>query len=129
MRPAADRHLSRREGQIMEIIFARGEATVADVLGDLPDPPSYSAVRALLRVLETKGLLVHRQDGPRYVYRPTVSHREARVSALRRLVRTFFDGSASEAVASLLDLEAEHLSTEELDRLGAKVAEARRKGH
>ena len=113
----------------MEIVYIRGEATVAEVLGDLPDPPSYSAVRALLRVLETKGLLVHRQDGPRYVYRPTVPHREARVSALHRLVRTFFDGSASEAVATLLDLEAESLSTEELERLGAKIADARQKGH
>lgn len=129
MRSATDLRLSRREGQIMDIVYARGEVTVADVLGDLPDPPSYSAVRALLRILEEKGFLAHRRDGPRYVYRPTVPHREARASALRRLVRTFFDGSTSQAVATLIDLEAENLRAEELDRLGAKIADARWKGH
>ncbi|HET7040109.1 MAG TPA: BlaI/MecI/CopY family transcriptional regulator, partial [Gemmatimonadales bacterium] len=91
----ADRSaLSRRERQIMDAIYQMGEATAQDVLDHLPDPPSYSAVRALLRILEDKGHLRHRSEGQRYVYLPTVSRDRARVSALRQLVRTFFDGSA-----------------------------------
>ena len=88
-------HLSRRERQIMDIVYEAGQASAADVLDRLPDPPSYSAVRAMLRVLEEKGHLRHKQDGPRYVYLPTVSRDEARRSALRRLLRTFFDGEGS----------------------------------
>ena len=84
-------HLSRRERQIMDVIYARGSATVQDVVGQIPDPPSYSAVRAMWRVLEEKGHVRHKEDGPRYVYLPTVPRDEARQSALRQLVRTFFE--------------------------------------
>ncbi|MCH9647990.1 MAG: BlaI/MecI/CopY family transcriptional regulator [Deltaproteobacteria bacterium] len=128
MSPFTDRHLSRREAQVMDLIYASGEATVTDVLAGLPDPPSNSAIRALLRVLEEKGHLIHRRDGVRFIYRPTVPIRKARVSALQRLIRTFFGGSASTAVTTLIDLEVENLSPEDLDRIGAKIDEARRKG-
>ena len=102
-------HLSRRESQIMDVIYEIGCATVAEVLERLPDPPSYSAVRALLRVLEDKGHLEHEQDGPRYLFRPTVPREAARTTALRRVVRTFFGGSTERAVAALLDLEGDDL--------------------
>ena len=92
-------HLSRRERQIMDVIYTRGSATVQEVVQEIPDPPSYSAVRAMLRVLEEKEHVRHREDGPRYVYLPTVPRDEARQSALRQLVRTFFDGSAEQAAA------------------------------
>lgn len=121
--------LSRRERQIMEVVYRRGEASVADVLGDLPDPPSYSAVRALLRVLEEKGHLHHREDGPRYLYRPTVPARDARDSALRRLVGTFFGGSPARAAVALLDLDTDSLDDAELDRLARRIEEARNKGN
>jgi predicted transcriptional regulator len=121
--------LSRRERQVMDIVYRAGEVTVAEVLAALPDPPTYSAVRALLRILESKGHLAHRQDGPRYVYTPRVPREEARESALTRLLATFFDGSVERTVATLLDLEAENLSDEELDRLAELVAAAKRKGN
>lgn len=120
--------LSRRERQIMDVIYARGRATVAEVLEQLPDPPTYSAVRALLRILEEKGHLRHEQDGPRYVFVPTVPAEKARESALRHLLRTFFDGSAEGAVAALLDLEASELSTEEFERLAERIERARKEG-
>src|SRR3954471_349842 len=94
--------LSRRERQIMDVVYRRGPATAAEVLEGLPDPPSYSAVRAMLRVLEEKGHLRHEEKGPRYVYLPTVPREEARQSALSQLVQTFFDGSTEQAVAALL---------------------------
>jgi BlaI family transcriptional regulator, penicillinase repressor len=128
MKPPSAPQLSRRERQIMDVLYARGQATVAEVRRRLPDPPSYSAVRALLRVLEEKGHLEHRQDGPRYVYRPTVPREEARESALRHLVKTFFDGSAEGAVAALLDLEAGELAPADFDRLAAMIERARREG-
>ena len=120
--------LSRRERQIMDIVYERGEATVAEVRGAMPSPPGYSAVRALLRILEEKGHLQHRQDGPRYVYLSTVPQEQARESAMRRVLRTFFAGSATQAVAALLDMEADRLSNEELDRLAGLVNDARKKG-
>src|SRR5215212_12185496 len=120
--------LSRRERQIMEIVYRKGNATAAEVHGDMPDRPSYSAVRALLRVLEEKGQLRHRQDGPRYLYSPTVPRDRARKSALQRVVGTFFAGSVTDAVAALLDLESDRLDEEELRRLAALVDEARQKG-
>lgn len=120
--------LSRRERQIMDIVYRRGEATAAEILADIADPPSYSAIRALLRVLETKGHLDHREDGPRYVFRPTRPRDEVSDSALKRVVRTFFGGSVEATVAALLDLDAGTLTQEELDRLAARVAEARQKG-
>ena len=100
-------HLSRRERQIMNIVYERGRATAAEVRDAMPDPPSNSAVRAMLRILEDKGHLHHEQDGPRYVFLPTVPPEEARGHALNRIVRTFFDGSAEGAMAALLDLEGE----------------------
>lgn len=120
--------LSRRERQIMDVIYRRGRATAASVHADLPDPPSYSAVRALLRVLESKGHLHHVSDGPRYVYVPTVPRERARDSALRQLVGTFFDGSTEAAVAALLDLNATKLSDVELNRLAGLIAQAKREG-
>jgi predicted transcriptional regulator len=118
--------LSRRERQIMDVIYARGQATAADVVTDLPDAPSYSAVRALLRILEEKGHLRHQQEGTRYIYLPMVPRDRARRSAMRNLVRTFFDGSAAQAAAALLDQAK--LSDEEFDRLAALIAKARKEG-
>ena len=124
--PRADTHLSRRERQIMDIIYQHEQATAATVLDGLPDPPSYSAVRALLRVLEEKGHLRHERRGPRYVYRPTVAREKASRSALRRVVQTFFDGSAEQVMAALL--EQGTLSEEDLDRLSGRIEKARKEG-
>jgi predicted transcriptional regulator len=128
MRRTPPHALSRRERQIMDIIYRRGRATAAEVLADLPDPPSYSAVRALLRVLEEKGHLRHEQDGPRYLFLPTVGRDRARRSALKQLVRTFFDGSAEEAAAALLDMSRDRLAPDELDRLSTLIEKARKEG-
>ncbi|MDB4875202.1 MAG: putative transcriptional regulator [Gemmatimonadetes bacterium] len=125
--PEAVVQLSRRERQIMDVIYRRGRATAAEVLEDLPDPPGYSSVRALLRLLEEKGHVRHEQDGPRYVFLPIVNRERARKSALKHVVRTFFDGSATDAVAALLDGEGK-LDSSELDRLSAMIDEARREG-
>ena len=118
--------LSRRERQIMDILHRLGAATAAEVRQNLTDAPGYSAVRALLRILEDKGHLCHRVDGPRYIYSPVVSRPVAQKSALKQIVRTFFDGSASQAVAALLDMSAQDLSETELRRLEKLVADARR---
>jgi predicted transcriptional regulator len=123
-----ERGLSRRERQIMEVIYRRGQATVAEVLEDLPDPPSYSAVRAMLRVLEEKDHLRHDQQGPRYVFLPTVPREQARRSALQQLVQTFFDGSTEQAVAALLDQSDRALSDGELARLARLINQARKEG-
>jgi predicted transcriptional regulator len=120
--------LSRRERQIMDIVYRRGRATAAEVLADLPDPPSYSAVRALLRVLEDKGHLRHEEDGPRYLFVPTVGRDRASRSALKQLVRTFFDGSTEDAVAALLDMSRDRLEPDDLDRLSALIEQARKEG-
>jgi predicted transcriptional regulator len=114
--------LGRRERQIMEIVYRRGRATVSEVRGDLPDPPSYSSVRAMLRYLEDKGRLRHEEVGPRYVYLPTAPAAEVRGSALAHVVRTFFGGSVSTAVAALL--ESKPLSREEYERLSRLLDEA-----
>ena len=106
----------------MEIVYRRGRASASEVLGDLPDPPTYSTVRAMLRYLEDKGHLRHEQDGPRYVYLPTAPAGEVRSSALSHVVRTFFDGSVSNAVASLL--ESKPLSREEYQRLSRLLDQA-----
>ena len=119
-------HLSRRERQIMEIVYELGRASAADVRERMPDPPSYSAVRAMLRILEDKGHIRHEQDGPRYVFLPTVPREQASENALRRLVRTFFEGSPEGAMAALLDLEGDHLDDEALRRIAKKIDEARR---
>jgi len=120
--------LPRRERQILDAIYARGRATAAEVLDDLPDPPSYSAVRALLVKLEKKGQVRHVQDGPRYVYEPVVPRRKAQSSALERLMRTFFEGSVSKTVAALLDRGAAELTGEELDELARMIDRARKGG-
>jgi predicted transcriptional regulator len=120
-----DRTLSRRERQIMDVIYRRGRATAAEVLDDLPDPPSYSSVRSALRLLEEKGALRHEMDGPRYIYLPTVSQDRARRTALGHVVRTFFNDSAEQVVNSLV--EDERLSAEELDRLARLIAQARKR--
>jgi predicted transcriptional regulator len=112
----------------MEIVYRLGQATAADVLAELPDPPSYSAVRAHLRILEDKGHLRHDQEGTRYVFRPTVARDRARRSALKQLVRTFFDGSAEQAVTALLDMSHSKLSAGDLDRLSGLIEKARKEG-
>lgn len=121
-------NLSRRERQIMDIIHQRGQATAAEVLELLPEPPGYSAVRALLRLMEEKGYLKHEQDGPRYVYLPTQTRERARRSALKRLLETFFDGSTEQAVTALLEMSRSELGKEELDRLSRLIAQARKEG-
>lgn len=120
--------LSRRERQIMDVVYRLGRAPVAEILEGMPDPPSYSAVRAMVGKLESKGYLTHEQEGPRYVYRPTTSRDEAREGALSRIVRTFFEGSAAKAAAAMLDLESGDLTDDELDELSARIDEARRRG-
>ena len=118
--------LSRRERQIMDVIYGRGEATAAEIQEALPEAPSYSAVRALLRILEEKGHAKHETQGTRYVYLPSVSRERARNSALTRIVTTFFDGSAAQAAAALLDSGS--LSNDELERLSALIDRARKEG-
>jgi BlaI family penicillinase repressor len=126
MKPKTDQ-LSRRERQIMDVIYARGEATAAEVQAGLPDAPGYSAVRALLRILEDKGFLRHREDGPRYRFRPTHPPAQARRSALRQVVNSFFEGSLANAVAALVDAAEEKLPAEELARLEAVIKKAKTK--
>ena len=120
--------LSRRERQIMDIVYRRGRATAAEVLAGLPDPPSYSAVRALLRVLEDKGHLRHEQEGAAYVYRPTVSREAASRTAVKHLMQTFFGGSAERAMAALLDVTSSRLSRDELERIGGLIEAAKKEG-
>lgn len=120
--------LSRRERQIVDILYTQGRATAADVQAALPDPPSYSAVRAMLRILEEKGHVRHEQDGPRYIYLPTVARDNAKRSALRHMLKTFFDGSAEQAISALLDESSARLSDRELDRLARMIDQARRTG-
>jgi BlaI family penicillinase repressor len=122
------RQLTRRERQIMDVIYARGRATVAEVQAGMADPPSYSSVRTLLRLLEDKGQLRHEEAGPRYVYIPTVPREKARRSALRNVLDTFFNGSTEDAVAALLDLHDARRGPVELDRLTALIENARREG-
>lgn len=111
----------------MDVIYRLGSATVGDVLERLPDPPSYSAVRALMRILEEKGHLRHEQEGPRYVYSPTLPPEDAKESALINVLRTFFGGSTEAAVAALLDLNGEKLTASELDRISRRVDDARKR--
>src|ERR687897_3887377 len=120
--------LSRRERQIMDILYRRGRATAAEVNEDLPGEPSYSTVRTQLRVLEEKGHVRHDDDGVRFVYMPAVARHAARKSALRHLVDTFFDGSSEKAVAALLGGEGSKLTDEQLDRIADLIAKARKEG-
>jgi predicted transcriptional regulator len=120
--------LSRRERECLDALFQHGEATVAEVMRALPDPPSYSAVRATLNVLVEKGQATYRQDGPRYVYLPTVPAEKARSAAMRHLVKTFFNGNTEQAMAALLEISDTKTSRETLDKLTRKVQAARKEG-
>lgn len=121
-------HLSRRERQIMDVLHARAQATAAEVLAALPDPPSYSAVRALLRILEEKGHVKHHRDGARYVYLPRASKEAASKSALRRVVSTFFQGSVTQAMAALLESSDAEISDSELEKLQQIIKQAKKEG-
>lgn len=121
-------NLGRRERQIMDAVHRLGEASVNDVLAQLPDPPSYSAVRTMMRLLETKGHLKHRRDGMKYVYRPTQAPDKARRSALAHLLKTFFQDSPGDAVAAVLDLSGDDLTPEDLDRISKLIDQARKEG-
>jgi BlaI family penicillinase repressor len=126
MSPLLHSVLTRRERQIMDVLYRRGRATAGEVMRELPGDPSYSTVRTQLRVLESKGHVRHEEQGLRYVYVPVVPRRAVRKSALRHLVDTFFDGSAEKVVEALLGGEAARLSDEELRRIGDLVAKARK---
>ncbi len=127
MKISPEASLTRRERQIMDILFATGRATGPEIQQRLPDSPSYSTVRTLLRVLERKGYVQHREEGLRYVYMPVLAREAARRSALQRVLQTFFDGSARQAVAALLDPKAFRLSPGELDELTELIEKAKRK--
>lgn len=120
--------LSRREREMMNIIFARGRATASEVMDAMADPPSYSAVRATLRVLETKGHVRHQHDGTRYVYTTTQNRDKVRLSALDQLLTTFFDGSAANVVATLIERQKDKMSDDELDQLSTLIEQARKEG-
>ena len=120
--------LSRRERQIMDLLYQRGRAAVGDVMEGIPDPPSYSAVRAMLRTLEEKGHVTHIEDGRAYIYEPRIQKEAAREGALSHLLKTFFDGSTEKAVAALLDLKGSQLSRAELDRVASLVNQAKSEG-
>ena len=128
MSPRPHLDLSRRERQIIDILYSHGRATAAEVQTALPDPPSYSAVRAMLRILEEKGHVRHEQDGPRYVYVPTLARDNVKQSALRHVLTTFFDGSAEQAISALLGDSTARLSKSELDRLASLIDKARKSG-
>jgi BlaI family penicillinase repressor len=120
--------LSRRERQIMEILYQRGKASAAEVRGAMEDAPSYSAVRAMLRVLEDKGHVKHQAEGLKYVYVPIVTHAKAKRSAVKHLLDTFFSDSPEEVVAALLDVSSTRLTSEELDRMAEMIEKARKEG-
>ncbi|MGH7563178.1 MAG: BlaI/MecI/CopY family transcriptional regulator [Gemmatimonadota bacterium] len=117
--------LSPRERQMVDALYRLGRATVREVIDAIDDPPSYSAVRATLRVLEEKGIVRHEQDGPRYVYLPVVQRETARRQALRRLVRTFFDGSAEQAAVTLLRMSDSEVSDDDMERIVGRIRQAR----
>jgi BlaI family transcriptional regulator, penicillinase repressor len=120
--------LSRRERQIMDFLYQRGKASVGEVMSGIPNPPGYSAVRATLRTLEQKGRVSHEEDGRAYVYRPTIRRDAARRSALTHVLKTFFDNSAEQAVAALLELKGPKLSGAELERVARLVDQAKKEG-
>jgi predicted transcriptional regulator len=126
--PSSLLNLGRRERQIMEVIYRLGNATVTEVRNELPDPPSYSAVRGMLRLLEEKGHLTHFQKGIRHVYSPTVAGGDIRESAIRHVLRTFFAGSISTAMATLLETKDEPPSDEELSAIAQMIEQAREQG-
>jgi BlaI family penicillinase repressor len=120
--------LSRRERQIMDILYRSGKASAADVLNAMPDPPSYSAVRAMLRVLEEKGHVKHQEEGLKYVYAPVVARDKAKRSAVKHVMETFFNGSAEQIVAALLDVSSTRLTRDELDRMAEMIEKAKKEG-
>jgi BlaI family transcriptional regulator, penicillinase repressor len=120
--------LSRRERQIMDILYQRGKASANDVRDAMPDAPSYSAVRAMLRVLEEKGHVKHQEEGMKYVYAPMVAAGKAKRSAVKHVMDTFFQGSAEQIVAALLDVSSSRLTREELDRMSALIEKAKQEG-
>lgn len=120
--------LSRRERQILEILIERGKASASEVRAAMPDAPSYSAVRTLLRVLEEKGHVRHRAEGLRYVYLPTVAREKAKRTAVQHLLKTYFNGSPEQIVAALLDVSSTRLTREELDRMAGMIEKARKEG-
>jgi predicted transcriptional regulator len=120
--------LSRREREIMDVLYSAGSASAGEVHKRIPSPPSYSAVRATLRVLEQKGLIAHEHDGKRYIYRPTLNRNKARRSAVDHLLNTFFDGSTAGAVVALLETPGTDLTPEDLDRMAALIERARKEG-
>lgn len=126
--PPAPSPLSRRERELMDIVYRLGRGTAAEIRAAMADPPSYSAVRALLRILETKGHLRHEQEAARYVFLPTVAAAEVRRGALDQVIDTFFQGSASDAVAALLEADDRRLSRDELNQLARLIAQARKEG-
>ncbi len=123
--PVTTPTLSRREREVMDVLYRRGEATVAEVLEELDDPPTYSAVRSILRVLEEKEHVAHREDGPRYVYAPAVARERARRAAMDHLVETFFGGSAEDALAALLRRSDLDLTEAQVKRLAREIRTAR----
>jgi BlaI family transcriptional regulator, penicillinase repressor len=128
VKPQSHTRLGSRERQIMELVYRLGQATVAEVLAQIEDPPSYSAVRAMLRILEDKGHLKHVQDGPRYLYLPVVSGDRARRSILQDVVKRLFDNSTEKAVAALLESSSTRMSDAELERLQRLIDSSRHKG-
>ncbi len=126
--PEVKQTLSRREREVMDVLYRRGEATVAEVMDDLKDPPTYSAVRSILRVLTEKGHIVHRADGPRYVYEPAVGRERARKAALDHVVDTFFDGSAERTLAALLTRSDLDLTEAQIRRLAKEIRQAGEEG-
>ena len=119
--------LSRRERQILDAVYALGEAGVSDVVRVLPDQPAYNTVRVMLGILEKKGFVSHRQEGPRYVYRPTIAREKAQQSAMKHVLKTFFQGSPSAAILALLGQGGAKLSRQELDDIAQAIAQARKK--
>lgn len=120
--------LTRRERQVMDILYRRGESTVAEIMSDLPDPPTYSAVRSILRILGEKQLIAFKEDGPRYVYYPCAPTDQAQTDVLEHVVRTYFAGSTEQAVTALLRLSDAGISDKELDQLRERIRSARQSG-
>ncbi len=120
--------LGRRERQILDIVFRLGEASVGGVRAEMPDPPAYDSVRTMIRVLERKGFLKHRREGTKYVYCPTKSREKVSRSAIAHLMKTFFAGSATDAMAAMLDVAAEEITENDLDRMTQLIDEARNEG-
>jgi predicted transcriptional regulator len=127
-KPSLTDDLSRRERQVMDALHRRGEATVAEILRDIPDPPSYSAVRSVLRILAEKHLVTFAEDGPRYVYRPATPTTQARADVLKQVVHTYFAGSTEQAFTALLQMADATLSPEELARIRERIRDAESKG-